>query len=103
MRESGAGAYRIRELGEAVLEMEIDRADRSMALLADDDLGAAVEFLGAGLPFGEALILLGRFGPVMIIALAVHEHDDIGVLFDRAGFAEIRKLWPFVITLLDLS
>src|SRR4051812_28869220 len=61
-------------------ERELDGADRTVALLADDDLGGALGFL-VPLPVGIAVLLF-----------AEDEHDHVGVLFERAGLAQVRQL-----------
>ncbi len=38
-----------------------------------------------------------------IIFLAEHEHDDVGVLLDRARFAQIRQLRALVVAAFDLT
>ncbi len=55
-----------------------------------------LEDLGA-VALDRALGLLRRD----VIILAVDEHDDVGVLLDRARFAQIRQLRALVLALLD--
>ena len=47
--------------------------------------------------------VLAGLAALDIIFLAEHEQHHIGVLLDRAGFAQIRKLRAFVLPLLDLA
>ena len=63
----------------------MDRAGRAVALLGDDDLGLA---LGLGV-FVAVLVLV-------VVAVAVDEGDDIGVLLDGAGLAEIGQQGRFL-------
>src|SRR3569623_52437 len=83
--------------------MQLDGAGRSMTLLADDDLGLAVDqrhFQLTLLVFRRAdlgLLVLE------VIFLAVHEQHDVGVLFDRAGFAKVGQLRALVVARLDLT
>jgi len=42
-----------------------------------------------------------RLAALQVVLLAVHEHDDIGVLLDRARLAKVGKLRPLVLALLD--
>ena len=42
-----------------------------------------------------------RLGALVVVLLAVDEHDDVGVLLDRAGFAQVGELRPLVLALLD--
>src|SRR6185437_11342484 len=42
-----------------------------------------------------------RFLVLQIIFLAIDKHHDVGVLLDRAGFAQIRELRALVVALLD--
>src|ERR1700741_203467 len=65
------------EAGQAAAEDEFDLVGRAVALLGDEDVGHVALF-GRGVEIEE----IG----------AVDEHDDVGVLFDRAGFAKVRKL-----------
>ena len=57
------------------------------------------------LHLGHPVLELGRafrrLGALNIILLAVHEHDDVGVLLDRARFAQVRELRPLVLAVLD--
>ena len=41
------------------------------------------------------------FGALKIILLAVHEHDNVGVLLDGARLAQVRELRPLVLAVLD--
>ena len=57
-------------------------------------LGLPLEvLLGAGL----GLLVL------QVIFLAVDEQHDVGVLLDRAGFAQVGELRPLVVAVLDLA
>ena len=47
--------------------------------------------------------MVGGLFAFAVIFLAEDEHDDIGVLFDRAGFAQVRKLRALVFAALDLA
>ncbi len=38
---------------------------------------------------------------LQVVVVAVDEHHHVGVLLDRAGFAEVRELRPLVLALLD--
>jgi hypothetical protein len=38
-----------------------------------------------------------------IIFLAINEQNDVRVLLDRAGFAEVRELWALVVALFNLA
>ena len=51
---------------------QLDRTNRAITLLADDDLG-------------DALV----FGIRVIDLIAVNKHDDVGVLLDRPGFTQV--------------
>ena len=97
----------VREIGEARhlgLEGEFDGAGRAVALLADDDFGLAVRPLHAppaistnsSVPSRGCLLL-------QIIFLAEDEHHDVGVLLDRAGFAQVRQLRALVVAAFDLT
>src|SRR3546814_89298 len=81
------------------VEGELPRADRAVALLGDDHLGFAIGALAAFLPALQALVelvvvlavALGRLGALNVILVAVDEHDDVGVLLDRAGLAQVGE------------
>src|SRR5262249_11176133 len=94
------------EIGEAChagLELQLNGSGRSGALLADDDLGLAVYRVHFGLPL-EVLFRAGaRLLVLEIIFLAEQEQHDVGVLLDRAGFAQVRELRALVIPVLDLA
>src|SRR5215471_13589343 len=89
-------AGEIGELRHFALEVERHRADRAVALFGDEDVGGVSDFLAVFLPaldplveFVDRLVLtLLRFGSLVIVLLAIDEHDDVGVLLDRAGFAQ---------------
>ena len=67
------------QLGRSATEAELaderqaNGADRAVPLLTDDDLGNA--------------FVLGIF---VVHLVPVHEHDDVGVLLDGAGFPQVR-------------
>src|SRR5262245_9269098 len=63
---------------ELVQERELDAADRAVAVLADDDLRDA-------LVLGLRLVLVVDLG-------AVDEHDEVGVLLERAGLSKVGQL-----------
>src|SRR4051812_9352752 len=82
------------EVGEArqrSVEVEFHRSDRTVTLLADDAFGGAVRRLAAFAPLGPGVVELflvriferGRLFAFEIIFFTEHEHDDVGVLFDR--------------------
>ena len=57
---------------------QLHASDRTVPLFADDD-------------FGDPLIL--RLGLLLLVHLGtVNEQDDIGILFEGSGLAEIRQL-----------
>ena len=58
----------------------MDGASGTVALLGDDYVGLA---LGVG-------VFLTVFG-LVVVALAVDEGDDVGILLDRAGLAEVGE------------
>src|SRR5262249_55988821 len=94
---------KIAEARELALEGELHRADRTMALLADDHLGLARHSHHLRLPIAELRCSLARLLPLDIVFLTEHEHDNVGVLLDRARFTQIRELRPLVLALLHLT
>ena len=82
-------------------KLELHGAGRAVALLADDDFGAAVHLLHLALP-GEVLgrAFLGLL-VLEVVFLAIDEEHDVGVLLDRAGVAEVGELRMLVVALLD--
>lgn len=72
-------AGEIFERGGLVIEREFDGSGRSVPLFGNDDFGYIV---------GDKI----RFG-LTIIVFTVQEHDNVGILFDRPGFAQIRHTW----------
>src|SRR3954468_18149899 len=60
------------ELGVVLEEDEADGPDGSVSVLGDDQLGAA-----------------GVLGLRVVVVVAVEEADDVSVLLDRAGLAEV--------------
>src|SRR5205814_3573741 len=81
----GVGVLEVGEAREAAEEGEIHPSDRAVALLADDDLGAALR-----------LLLVRR-----VHLFAVDEEDHVGVLLDRARFAQVRHHRAAVVAGLD--
>ena len=88
--------------------LSADDAGRAVALLGNDHFGLAVRrapYSSLPLVVFRELIGLARHWHVglapQIIILAVDEEDDVGVLLDRARFAQVRELRPLVLALLD--
>src|SRR5262245_29907269 len=72
------------EVGEASLfaqERELHHTGRPVALLCQDQLRRAG---------------VGTVRIAVVDVVAVDQHDDVGVLFEGAGFAQIRQLWTMV-------
>src|SRR3954454_10589881 len=65
----------VHELGELAAEDELDAVDRAVAVLGDDELGDA------------RLLGLLRF----VVLVAVDEHDQVRVLLDGAGLAQVGE------------
>src|SRR5512132_2035104 len=75
-----------RPVGELRVVLEEDEADRAygaVAVLGEDQLGAA-----------------GILGLGVVVVVAIEEADDVGVLLDRPGFAQVGEDRPFVGALL---
>src|SRR4051812_46010496 len=91
------------------LEMQLDVADRPVPLLGDNDFRGPEGRLAALLPAVVAVVELvvvllraaDRLAARQVIFLAEDEHHDVGVLLDRAGFAQIGQHRPLVLALLD--
>src|SRR5215813_3047632 len=102
-------AREIGELRHLALEVERHGADGAVALLGDENVGDVADLLAMLLPALDAFVeLIHRFvsallglAALVIVLLAVDEHDDVGILLDRAGFAQVGELWPLVLALLD--
>ena len=74
---TGVEVFESGEVGEVG---EFDGAGRAVALLGDDDLGLALDV----------------FVFAVVVLFAVDEGDDVGVLLDGAGFAEVGEQRFFV-------
>src|SRR6266542_2065333 len=61
-------------------ERQLRGSDRTVALLADDDLGRSLGFL--------VRVAVG----VAVLLLAEDEHHDVCILFEGAGLAEVGQL-----------
>src|SRR5258708_37079159 len=72
----------IGEAGGIVQKGQIELADRTVALLGDDDFGTAFEVW--------VVLLVDLF--------ADDEHDDVRVLLNRPGFTQIGELLPVAAT-----
>src|SRR3954451_23396532 len=79
----------IGEAGEFAVEGERDRASRPMALLGHDHLGLAAHLVHVVFPLDVFLGAELRLAVLEVIFLAIDEHDDVGVLLDRTGFAQV--------------
>src|SRR3954470_4328749 len=94
---------RIAELRHGGIELQFDGAGRAVPLLADDDFGLAVHQRHVELPF----FIFRRAGPRLLVGQIVlfpeHEQDDVGVLFDRAGFSQVGQLRTLVVAAFDLT
>src|SRR5687768_6186995 len=75
------------EACEPVAEAELDAAGRPVPVLGDDDLRDA---LGVG-ALREVRVLLCPLLGRDVHLLAAQEHDDVGVLLDGAGVAEVGE------------
>ena len=81
--------------GAVGVEGELDGADGAVALFRDDDFGDANQLVQPVAPFLPFLVrfriarVCRRLGAGEVIFLAEHEHHDVGILFDRAGFAQV--------------
>ncbi len=92
-------AVKIGKAGQAAVEIQINRAGRTVALLGDDDAGGIADIGDAFLPAGDAVLepvagfvhIVDRLAFFQVIFLAVDEHDHIGVLLDGAGFAKVGE------------
>src|SRR5512134_2765427 len=106
-----AGVGEIVELRKGTVEEQADAADRAMTLLADDGFGDIMYLFAVLLPFCITVVkplvafvgALCRHLAFVIVLLAIHEHDDVGVLFDGSRFAQIGKLRSFVLALFDCT
>ena len=93
----------VAEPGKLTLELQFDGAGGAVALLADDDFGLAMHQRHVELPLlvfrrTDARLLVGE-----VIFLAEHEHDHVGVLFNRTGFAQVGQLRTLVVAAFDLT
>src|SRR6185295_1753758 len=87
----------IAESGELLLEVELHDAGGAVALLGDDDLGLVVRLLELDLPLGIFGVVGARLLGAQVILVAIDEHYDVGVLLDRARFAEVGQLRALVL------
>src|SRR6185369_7908017 len=81
---SGLHAVALAQVFEAGMfaeEGQVYRADGSVTLFADDELGIAVVILGAAVVPLAAMFAVDRF--------AVDEHDYVGILLDGARFSQV--------------
>src|SRR5215216_7303151 len=80
LHSSGEGG----ELGVLLHPGELDLAGRTVAVLADDDLG-------------DALVV----GVGVVVLVAVEEHDHVGILLEGSRIAKVREQRALVVALLD--
>src|SRR3989338_9802328 len=67
-------------------EGEPDSANRAVTLLADDNFGGALELR------------------ILVVNLVtIKKQDQVGILLDSAGFAQIRHHRALVVTVFDLA
>jgi hypothetical protein len=72
--------------GQVLQEGQTDRACGAVTLFADDDFGHT-----------------GIFGILVVVVVAVNEHDDVGILLDGAGLSQVTHHGAFVGALLNTS
>src|SRR2546421_12060457 len=82
--ERALGGRQVRELRVPLEERELDRVGRPVPVLGQDHLSQA---------------LLIRF--LVVVLVAVDEHDEVGILLYRTAFTQIGKDRPLVVALLD--
>ena len=69
-----------------------------MAVLGNDDLCAPPRCREFSLPLPRVGVVAGvRRSPFQVVVLAEYEHDDVGVLLDVAGGAQIAELRSMVV------
>ena len=94
----------VAKTSETPLKAQLNGADGTVTLLADDDLGAAVQSLHCLLPCGHFLeLMIAGFFTLFVVLLPEHEHHNVRILLNRAGFAQIAQLGTFVFAALDLT
>jgi hypothetical protein len=94
------------EVGEprdGVFELEAHCSGGAMALLADDDLGNAVDLLHLLPPRLELDRPGFWFLVLQVIFFAEHEEHHVRVLLDRSRFAEVGELRALVVAVLHLA
>src|SRR5712671_3260652 len=102
-------AHEIVEPGGLAVEAQRHLADRPVALLGDEHFTGAAHFGQPLVPMFVALVelVVALLGPphwlaaAQIVFLAEDEHDHVGVLLDRAGFAQVGELRALVVAVLD--
>src|SRR5437660_1385451 len=91
------------EPGVLLVESDLHDAGRTVALLRDDQLGHVHVLIPMRL---AALVRAARGLAVhlvpnhVVVTLSIDENDHVGVRFDRAGFPQIGKHRPLVLSLL---
>jgi hypothetical protein len=76
----------LRNFGVLLLEGQGDVADRAVAVLGDDDVRLAL-----------------ALGLLVVVLVAVDEGDEVGVLLDRAGLAQVGEHGALVGARLDAA
>src|SRR6185312_11035624 len=89
--------HQIGEAREAVIKIKIDLVGRAVAVLFHQHFRPSMGAFAFLQPFG----VIGRrgigFARFQVIFLAIDEHHHVGVLLDRAGFAQIGQYRPLVV------
>src|SRR5215467_5809769 len=93
----------VREAGNVGLKLQLDRTGWTMALLADNDLGLAVNGIHLGLPFEVLLGAGSRLFVLEVILFTEDKHHHIGVLLNRPRLAQVGELRTFIIAVLNLT
>ena len=74
---------KVSKTGELRLERQFDSADGAVTLLADDDLGLAMQALHVLDPFFHGRqIFFTRLFTLFLVFAAIDEHHHVGVLFN---------------------
>src|SRR5262245_41070278 len=71
------------EAGYGGIKLQFDGPGRPMALLADDNFGFAMHFVGLRQPFREFFAIgFQRFAHLVVVLFAINEQNHVGVLLD---------------------
>ena len=101
--EASGVAGQIPKLCDLFVEGQLHIANRTVALLANNDIGLSCNLIHLFLPSQVLLRALPGLHPAEIIAFPIDEHHHVCVLLDRARLPQVRELGFLIFPVFNLA